>query len=271
METSFLERLVDRLYGGDRAPAIWAPCQTCSAQERCEVFRATRMFAPDGVPGEPAPRRRRARERLFEALQAVHLRGETHITVRELRAALVYILFGVHDCTDYHAGPGSSGLPRPQAYSDRAFSPESPGRQGEVLRELVRFDPALEAHPQIDRYLLRSPASDAPQNAPRHHALPLASARRRAYFEWTTEDVKVLAPGDSEALGLARGRHLRQFRELAIAHAGTRRDLTARLCRGIIPAGSAAAAGSGSPRRRALAHSTANADRDGVLGREAIG
>lgn len=233
VETAFLERLVDRLYGGDHAPAIWAKCETCSAQERCEVFQATRMFAPEGVPGEPAPRRRRARERLFEALQAVHLRGETHITVRDLRAALVYILFGIHDCSDYHAGPEGSRLPRPQSYSDRAFSPESPGRQGEVLRELVRFDPALEAHPQIDRYLLRSPSLDAPSNAPRHHSLPLASARRRAYFEWTTEDIEGLAPGDSDALGLARGRHLHQFRDLAITSADTRDDLTARLCRGI--------------------------------------
>ena len=162
--------------GGDRAADIWAPCQTCSAQERCEVFRATRLFAPSTVPGEPAPRRRRSRERLFAALQAVHLRGETHITMRELRAALVYVLFGIHECSDYHAGPDSPGLPRPRSYADRAFSPESPGRQGEVLRELVRFDPALEAHPQIDRYLLRSPSSDFPRNAPRHHGLPLASA-----------------------------------------------------------------------------------------------
>lgn len=233
VETTFLERLVDRLYGGDGAPDIWAPCQTCSAQDRCEVFRATRMFAPEGVPGEPAPVRRRARERLFAALQAVHLRGETHITVRELRAALVYILFGIHDCSDYHAGPDGSGLGCPQSYSDRAFSPESPERQGEVLRELVRFDPALEAHPQIDRYLLRSPSTDAPRNSPRHHGLPLASARRRAYFEWTTEDIEGLAPDDPDALDLARGRHLRQFRDLAITNAGKRDDLTARLCRGI--------------------------------------
>lgn len=233
VEPTFLERLVDKLYGGDDAPDIWAPCQTCSAQDRCEVFRATRMFAPESVPGEPAPVRRRARERLFAALRAVHLRGETHITVRELRTALVYILFGIHDCSNYHDGDAGSGLGHPQSYSDRAFSPESPGRQGDVLRELVRFDPALEAHPQIDRYLLRSAASDSPRNAPRHHNLPLASARRRAYFEWSPEDIKGLAADDPDALDLARGRHLRQFCDLAIADEGMRNDLTASLCRGI--------------------------------------
>ena len=46
IEMDFLDRLVDRLYGGVRAAEVWAPCQTCSAQERCEVFRATRFLAP---------------------------------------------------------------------------------------------------------------------------------------------------------------------------------------------------------------------------------
>lgn len=112
-----------------------------------------KVFGPDTVPEKESEEiRNRARERLIEALQAVHLRGEVHITARELRAALVYILFGVHYCTDYQKGQVSGFLP----YWDLAFDPSAPGRQGDVLRELVRFDPALEAHPQIDRYLLRS-------------------------------------------------------------------------------------------------------------------
>jgi serine/threonine protein kinase len=158
IETQFLERLLDHLYGGKQASAIWAPCQSCSAKERCEVFRATRIFGPDGLPDMADKEvRSRARQRLFEALQAVHLRGETHITVRELRAALVYILFGVHFCQDYH---GEFNVPA-LSYWDRAFSSHSPGRQGEVLRELARFDPALEAHPKIDRHLLNKPSPDS--------------------------------------------------------------------------------------------------------------
>lgn len=91
------------------------------------------MFGPNGVAGkEKGAIGARARQRLFEALQAVHLRGETHITVRELRAALVYILFGVHSCDDYHGETGEAALP----YWDRAFLPDSYGRQGEVLAEL---------------------------------------------------------------------------------------------------------------------------------------
>ena len=168
IETGFLEGLLENLYGGERASAIWAPCQSCSAKDRCEVFRATRIFGPDGLPGMADKEiRSRARQRLFEALQAVHLRGETHITVRELRAALVYILFGVHFCQDYHSESDAPAL----SYWDRAFSPDSPGRQGEVLRELIRFDPALEAHPQIDRQLLSKPSPDTAKTAPELRSL----------------------------------------------------------------------------------------------------
>ena len=226
IETSFLERLMDSLYGGEQAGKIWEPCQSCSAQESCEVFRATRIFGPAAVSGETPILRDRARQRLFEALQAVHLRGETHITVRELRAALAYILFGIHYCDEYHAGE------QPESYADRAFSPESVARQGEVLRDLVRFDPALEAHPQVDRRLLHSFA-DNENDIRRYPGLPLASARRHAYFEWTEEDLKYIA-GEKNALGLAQARHLRLFRELAINNKTEwRAELTQRLCGGI--------------------------------------
>lgn len=231
IDTDFLHRLVDSLYGGERAADIWTPCQTCSAQERCEVFRATRTFGPDGLADEVV--RDRARQRLFEALQAVHLRGETHITIRELRAALVYILFGIHFCSDYHKGDDRSESPTWQSYSEHAFSPASPARQGDVLRELARFDPALEAHPRIDRSLLHPPSTDDDSDLPRYGGLSLAEARRRAYFEWPAEDEKRLS-GGPHAPDLARGRNLREFGSLAINDdPGKLGKLIRRLCAGI--------------------------------------
>ena len=228
IETTFVDRLVDVLYGGGRATEIWTPCQTCSAQERCEVLRAARVFGPGGLADEAV--RNRARQRLYELLQTVHLRGEAHVTVRELRATLIYILFGIHYCRDYHSVADGSGL-SVQPYWDRAFSPESPGRQGEVLRELPRFDPALEAQPQIDRCLLHPP-SDEDANYSRPERLNLESARRYAYFEWTQGAIQRLTH-DPEALGLAGGRHLRQFRDLAVTSDDERTRLVRSLCGGI--------------------------------------
>lgn len=227
--TDFLDRVIDQLYGGDRTSEIWNPCRSCSAKDRCRVFQAGRLFAPSGFPVLAEPNiRERARQRLFEALQAVHLRGETHITVRELRAALVYVLFGVHYCDDYH-----QGTDEPLPYWDRAFVADSPARQGEVLHELARFDPALEAHPQIDRHLLSQPVIDSPRTAPHYEGLLVESARRRAFFEWTSDDVKQVA-GDPHALDLARGRHLKLFRDLPLTQDSAQlAKVTKKLCEGI--------------------------------------
>ncbi|MDI9445572.1 MAG: NERD domain-containing protein [Planctomycetota bacterium] len=237
IDTEFLERLLDHLYGGARAEEIWSRCHACSAKDRCHVVQASRVFGPDSLPSPvPGDVRRRGRQRLFEALQAVHLRGETHITVRELRAALVYVLFGVHFCDDYHASAFlDEGKPLP--YWDRAFAGDSPARQGEVLRELARFDPALESHPLIDRYLLSHPVIDSSRATPRYPGLSLESARRRAFFEWTEDDLKqVLRNTDepTDALDLARGSHTAEFRRVPLIHEPAElAGITRRLCAGI--------------------------------------
>ena len=256
IETRFLEGLVDRLYGGSRAAEIWAPCATCSAQDRCSVFQANRLFGPAGLPGGAEDdARSRARGRLFEALQAVHLRGETHVTVRELRAALVYILFGVHFCDDYHAGAAAARQPEapaywdpdfgpfpvpnaaaetgpaPLPYWDRAFDPQSPLRQGAVLGDLARFDPALDAHPRIDRHLARPTHAGARRGVPGYAEMDLPSARRRAYFEWLERHIESIT-GEPHALDLAHGRHLRRFRWLPV-DAAAREAACQALCAGI--------------------------------------
>ena len=234
ISADFVERLLKQLYGGNQAVEIWTPCRTCSAQDRCQVFRANRVFGPAALSGGVDQEiRRNARQRLIDAFQAVHLRGETHVTIRELRAALVYILFGVHFCDDYHRSghaDGDADVP-PLPYWDRAFDAGSQARQGDVLLELVRFDPALEAHPKIDRKLLGSPPVAPTGNGTQVAARTLESARRRAYFEWPRERIERLA-GDRHALDLARGRHFSQFRDLPIDK-DSHHDLCKRLCQGI--------------------------------------
>ena len=141
---------------------------------------------------------------------------------------MIYVLFGVDFCDDYHA---DSEQPLP--YWDRAFAADSFARQGELLVELARFDPALESHPQVDRYLLSHPVVDSTYSAPHYEGLALDSARRRAYFEWTAHDAEEVA-GDSDALGLARGQHLKLFRDLPLGQEPERlAEVTERLCAGI--------------------------------------
>jgi serine/threonine protein kinase len=223
ISTEFVDNLIDKLLGGNEASSIWKPCNTCSAQKRCQVNRSVRLF---GLGDSEL--KAQARQKLYKALQAVHQRGEVHITARELRATLSYILFGLQYCRDLHSRPDIT----PHPYFDLAFSPTSPNRQGEVLKELAYLDPALESHAQIDRYLSSAGTGEETKKAPKYPALSLPSARRRAYFEWDEASVVEVAD-DKNAMHLARGRHLSEFLKIGLMNDAQRSDLCKQLCRGI--------------------------------------
>jgi hypothetical protein len=227
ISTEWLNRLIDRLMGGEQAAQIWRPCLTCAAQDRCTAWRSAAML---GASDDPVTRNRGRQfvDRLTEALQAVHQRNEVHITARELKAALSYVLFGVEWCADLHAHPEQG----PWAAADLAFDALSPLRQGELLGELACLDPALEAHPRIDRYLLSHSESDSELGPPRYPDLPLRSARRRAYFEWSAEQIEQVGHS-RDALGLARGRHFRRFRDFPLLDETERQQLLEAVCGGI--------------------------------------
>jgi len=228
LETRFLDSLINQLYGGDQTEEYWDPCRSCTAMERCQIYRTASVFAPNLHPAMDDPLRRdQARKRLYEALQAVHMSGEVHITMRELRAALVYILFGVHSCSEYHEGDIVDG---PSAYWDLAFDSDSPQRQGELLGGLLRFDPGLESNPKSDKHVLRRYARGLMTPGDAGTVNGLRSARRRAFFEWSEDDVSATS-GHAEGLSLARGRHLTRFRNLGF---GIDNELVCKdLCRGI--------------------------------------
>jgi len=224
--SSLINELVDKMVGGKAAAHIWTPCKTCSAQERCLAWRSARILAQleDGVQAASL----RLRSQLVRMFQAVHQRDEVHITARALKAALSYILFGVHYCSDLHNDPNLI----PAAYYDLGFDAASVARQGEFLGELARLDPALGASPRSDRYLISYAQPDLTHGAPRYPALSLARARRRAYFEWSEEQIKALNDG-ADKIDLARGAHFETFLLFPALSAEEQTRIRANLCRGI--------------------------------------
>ena len=216
LRTDFLNALLDRFLGIGDETDPWADCATCTAQHRCTAWGSVRSLR-DRHTGP------RLRLRLSDALQACHLRGEIHITARELRAALVFIFFGVHDCGELHADPELM----PIRYWDRAFAAEAPQRQGELLAELARFDPALDSNPSLDRNLLRDT-----RYRPDEIGAALASARRRAWFEWDAARYAALQL-PTDALPLFGGRHLDRFRRVPLMNDDDRAVLCRDLCLGV--------------------------------------
>jgi serine/threonine protein kinase len=223
ISTTFLDRLINKMLGGEGTKDIWKPCLTCTAKPRCQAWNSVEILT-----GDNNELKNRVRTRLYEALQAVHQRGEVHITARELRATLSYILFGVYYCSDLHAQPET----KPPSYYDLAFSPTSPHRQGDVLKEFTYLDPALEAHAQIDRYLVNAGTVGSAKTTARYSDLQLASARRRAFFEWSENDVEEIAQSKTE-MHLARGRHLSKFLRIGLMSEPERNEVCRDLCVGI--------------------------------------
>ena len=147
ISADFVDKLLSKMLGGETD--VWQPCHSCTAQMRCHAWASVDAL-------RDSERGATLREKLTQALLAVHQRGEIHITARSLRAALVYIFFGTLECMDLHENPSLF----PAMYYDRAFDFDSAFRQGDLLSELSRLDPALESHPDIDRFLLKKAEDD---------------------------------------------------------------------------------------------------------------
>ena len=213
ISTYFLDSMLDRLLGnhsGDQDH--WELCKTCTANPRCTAWYSI------GVLRDPAlgPRIRKQLHHLF---QACHQRGKVHITARELRATLSYVFFGIYDCKELHANQSLSL----EFYFQRAFDIFSPQRQGELLGEFVRIDPALEADPILDRALLKNLPEEAPP------IQRLIWSRRRAYFEGSSDPKEAR----NNEVFLVNGKHLALFRDFSFRSESEQKLLCRNLCLGI--------------------------------------
>lgn len=91
-EGSILERTLQRM----TAPEHWAACENCDLKTSCYALHNARSFQ-DEIAGP------RLTERLQTLYTMVHLRGRLHITMRDLRSAMSFMLTGNRDCDEIHA------------------------------------------------------------------------------------------------------------------------------------------------------------------------
>jgi len=202
--TDFLNKLLEKfLHNNQENP--WSLCPTCSAQKRCTAWNSVEILK-DTLKGKYV------RDMLIKALQACHQRGEIHITARELRAALSYIFFGVYDCSDMHGDPTLIT----EGFWQRVFNVKSSHRQGELLKELSRFDPALDSDPRLDRELIKKRTKNT----------DLAELRRREYFLPENQN-------KNTKLTLTGCRYFESFRDFPLLSQQVQHELMRSLCIGI--------------------------------------
>jgi len=90
-QPSILERLIVRMTQRE----YWQACEQCDLKDKCFVYHNARTFQ-DPVAGP------KVIERLKMLYTITHLRGRLHITMRDLRSALAFMLVGTQDCDGVH-------------------------------------------------------------------------------------------------------------------------------------------------------------------------
>jgi serine/threonine protein kinase len=86
-----LERLLKRLVD----QRFWVPCQSCDLRNKCYAYHNARTFQ-DTTAGS------QVLDRLKTLYQLTTLRSKLHITLRDLRSALAYMLVGTRTCDQIH-------------------------------------------------------------------------------------------------------------------------------------------------------------------------
>lgn len=133
--------------------AGWSVCLTCRVRPVCPM-RFNRDSLADPTHGPQIQARLRA---LF---QLTHLRRNRHITMRDLRSALAYIVAGTASCETIHeelenGGKSKTGEavlpPDHRLYFQAAFNPDNEGEDN--LRDFAGYDPGETPAPRLDRFL----------------------------------------------------------------------------------------------------------------------
>ncbi|GCE27574.1 protein kinase [Dictyobacter alpinus] len=168
-------------------PQHWTICESCSAQDICPIRKNAIALKKKVVANHL--------EYLF---LLIHLRRQRHITMRDLRSAVSYILTGNKSCQDIHdlnegteIGTSLTNL----AYWQNIFMDNN--THDELLDDIASLDPARFARPHLDRFLhFHQLESDAPIRrqlfrdkqdlAPQRFKSTadwMAATKRRLYFE----------------------------------------------------------------------------------------
>lgn len=189
-------------------PENWAACEKCDLKDSCYALHNARSFQ-DEIAGP------RLLERLKTLYTMAHLRGRLHITMRDLRSGLSFMLVGNRDCAEIHALYASgkhdevarsfyfnSWMGGGQSTSDRLLTLLSDLDVGK--QEDPRFDRGLdfvqpddralfrfERRGQFDFEVLKRLFGDLPrglsgtsvQHRARKHREYVAMARRKHFFE----------------------------------------------------------------------------------------
>lgn len=140
---SILERTLQSVV----QPKNWLACEGCDLKESCYALHNARSFQ-DEIAGP------RLVERLKTLYTMAHLRGRLHITMRDLRSALSFMLIGNRDCNEIHAlyAAGQHDEVARSYYFNSWMGGGKPNADRLIL-QLAEMDVGQQEDPRFDRGL----------------------------------------------------------------------------------------------------------------------
>ena len=142
-DLSLMRKVLDRLV----APAAWDACLGCVAFDACPIRRNAAALRSDKAVAGPSPA-----DRLEHLMRISHLRGVRHLTIRDIRSGLAYLITGGRTCDDVHAArSGVIGATMPGEYWRSVFT--TTDETDVMLGQFVALDPARSPQPFLERYL----------------------------------------------------------------------------------------------------------------------
>jgi len=143
--SSILDKLLDRLLDTDDTAGFWKPCsaENCAFAERCYVkYNVDTLRDPKKGPI--------ARLRLKRLLLAIHFRKTRHITMRDLRSILSFILFNKSTCEELQADLDGGNSVLDRFYYNAIFNTQETDRLTQLLSQL---DVAGVSNPKLDNLI----------------------------------------------------------------------------------------------------------------------
>ncbi len=141
---SIFDRLVQRM----TAKQFWATCEDCNLKRQCYIYHNVHTFM-DPVAGP------KTIERLKTLYTITHLRGQLHVTLRDLRSALAYMLVGTRDCDGIHelyrAGTSTASQQILDGFYFNAWMGGSHHSRDRLIALLREIDVGEASNPDLDR------------------------------------------------------------------------------------------------------------------------
>ena len=145
-QPSILERLIARMTQQE----YWQACEKCDLKGKCFAYHNARTFQ-DPVAGP------KVTLRLKMLYTITHLRGRLHITMRDLRSALAFMLVGTQDCDGIHQLYQNGGEETQNRILDgfyfNSWLGGAEGSNDRLIALLREIDVAEVSNPDLDREL----------------------------------------------------------------------------------------------------------------------